>query len=359
MKKINLASNRFAFIVLAVLAGLIFLSAVIPQQGIAQDQILDWRDLLGRGYVVIEKLWLDRIYTSPLFLGVAGLLCVNLVAGNVVRIRRLRASRAVRTRVRLIGSVFFHFALPLIIVGATLNHLYRFGVVFGLTEGQTARDLPADYFREFSGPLCRTQYGKFTIGLDRVHPALPVGDTTTEAAEIRVVSFGGGTTTNGVIRVNRPVRWQGLEFHLGAQIGYSPELKGTNPAGRELFRSFVRLARRREEDGTVDADVVFLPTDSTRIELKILFGPEPSDSARTWVAVERDGREIYSGEPRFQGAQLPGGQRVAVPRLRRWCYVEVVRYPFMNVVFAGFWIALGGLIVTLVPRLVPRRKKVL
>jgi hypothetical protein len=43
--------------------------------------------------------------------------------------------------------------------------------------------------------------------------------------------------------------------------------------------------------------------------------------------------------------------RVGVPRTRRWCYVEVVRAPFLPLVFAGFWTALAGLTISALARI--------
>jgi hypothetical protein len=353
--KINLASTRLAFVLLAVLAGLILLSALIPQRDFAQHQIMDWREALGSGYVVIEKLNLDRIYTSPVFLITIALLSVSLVAGNVKRIGRLTKIRNTRTRMRLLGSIVFHFALLLVVGGAVLNHMYRFRVVFGLTEGQRATTSPDSYFRDLSGPWCQVENQDFVVGVDQVHPELQVGDVTTEAAEISVARGSGAPPASGIIRVNHPLRRDGLEFHLGARIGYSPEVAVTGGDGEKLFRSFVRLAHRPGHDEMVDSDFVFLPEDSTRILLSVSDGDESGPQAQTLVTVERDGQELYNGYPGIEGEGLPGGGTIAVPRLRRWCYVEAIRNPFMSVVFAGFWIALAGLVITLVPRLMPAR----
>ena len=46
--------------------------------------------------------------------------------------------------------------------------------------------------------------------------------------------------------------------------------------------------------------------------------------------------------------------RVGVPRIRRWCYVEVVRAPFLGLVFGGFWTALAGLTISALAR-IPRK----
>jgi len=354
--KINPASTRFAFVLMAVLTVLIIVSAIVPQRDIAQNQIVDWRGMLGDGYVIIEKLQLDRIFTSPLFVITVALMCVNLIAGNVQRIRRLRKVRSTRGKTRILGSILFHFALIVIIAGTSLNHLYKSRVVFGITEGQRTADRPESYFRDFSGPFANTTRDRFVIGLEEIDTAFRVGDVETEAAYISVAGRGGREPAASYIRVNHPLRLDGVEFHLGSQIGYSPELAVADENGRQEFRSFVRLARQRTEAGVMDADMVFMGRDSTRVEMKMV-APSESESPQTMVMVEKDGAELYRGFPGAGGASIADGRMISVPRLRRWCYVEAIRNPFMGMVFAGFWVALGSLVITLVPRIIPVRRK--
>jgi hypothetical protein len=182
-----------------------------------------------------------------------------------------------------------------------------------------------------------------------------VGEVETKAALIKVAGHKESVPTEGVIRTNHPLKKDGLEFHLGSQIGYSPELAVADNDGQPLFRSFVRLSRQRTEDGMIDADFVYLPHDSTRIEMTMVAGLEPG-SPRPLISVEQDGREVFAGYPGTEGVELPDGRRVAIPRLRRWCYVEAIRNPFMDLVFVGFWLALGSLAITLAPRMMPARR---
>lgn len=354
--KFNLASTRFAFVLMAILTSLIVVSAIVPQRDLAQNQIIDWQQVLGDGYVVVERLQMDRIFTSPLFLVTVALMCINLIAGNAQRIERLRKVRSTRGRTRILGSILFHFALIVVIAGTSLNHLYKSRVVFGITEGQRIADRPEAYFRDFSGPFARTASDRFVIALEEIDTAYRVGEVETKAAYISVAGRGGGEPTAAYVRVNHPLRLDGVEFHLGSQIGYSPELSVSGGDGGQEFRSFVRLARQRTEAGVVDADMVFLRTDSTRVEMKVVGGVG-SEAPETMVMVERDGERLYSGFPGAEGVTLADGRTISVPRLRRWCYVEAIRNPFMNIVFAGFWSALGSLVFTLVPRMVPSRRK--
>lgn len=354
--KINLASTRFAFVLMTVLTVLIVLSAIVPQRELAQSQIVDWRHTLGDGYVVIEKLQLDHIFTSPLFLITVTLMCINLIAGNARRIGRLRKTRSARGKTRILGSILFHFALIVVVAGTALNHLYRSRVVFGLTEGQRIADRPEAYFRDFSGPFAKTASDRFVIGLEEIDTEFRVGEVETEAAYISVAGRGGREPAASHIRVNHPLRLDGVEFHLGSQIGYSPELAVADENGSQEFRSFVRLARQRIEAGIMDADMVFLGRDSTRVEMKMV-APSESEPPQTMVMVEKDGEELYRGFPGAGGAFIADGRMISVPRVRRWCYVEAIRNPFMSMVFTGFWVALGSLVITLVPRMVPIRRK--
>ena len=62
--RIDLASTRLAFVLLALLVVHIVAAAIIPQQGIAQDQFLDLVPQSGAVHETIEFLRLDRIYTT-------------------------------------------------------------------------------------------------------------------------------------------------------------------------------------------------------------------------------------------------------------------------------------------------------
>jgi hypothetical protein len=48
---------------------------------------------------------------------------------------------------------------------------------------------------------------------------------------------------------------------------------------------------------------------------------------------------------------------LTVPRMRRWCYIDVVENPFLSLVFVGFWTGLGGMVIGFVPRLIARKAK--
>jgi cytochrome c biogenesis protein ResB len=347
----GLASTRLAFVLIGVLLVMIVVSAVIPQRGIADGQIVDWRATLGERYALIERAGLDRIYFSYPFFLVLSLLAVNLAAGNVRRFRTVWRVERTLLKARHVGSIVFHISLLLIIGGVVLNYLYKFHGVFGLTEGQTAHDDPADYFRVLEGPLFRDTYDRFEISVEKVHEIYEIGGADTEAAEISVRASAESVSERETMRINRPFAWRGLEFHLGARIGYSPELFVVDADGRRLFRGFVRLKTHDTEGPAVFEDFLLLPEENVRVHLSVLPDPTAGRAPERHVSVER-GEDLL-----FRGAVAPGDTveaadlRVGVPRVRRWCYVEVVESPFLGLVFAGFWTALAGLAISALARI--------
>ena len=138
--RLNLASTKLAFFLIASLVVLVLLSAIIPQQDIAAGQIIDWKQKLGDNYSFIENLGLDRIYYTPTFFIVVGLLAVNLTVGNIKRFRLVYRTERTILRLRHIGSILFHLSLLLTMVAILMHYLFKYEGVFSLTEGQTAED---------------------------------------------------------------------------------------------------------------------------------------------------------------------------------------------------------------------------
>ncbi len=346
-----------AFFLIAILLVLVVLSALVPQKDVAQDRILDWEEFLGDGYVVIEKTGLDQIYSSPLFFLVLGLLAINLAAGNLKRIKLVFRAEKPLVKARHLGMIIFHLALLLIIAGVILNYLFRFHGVFGLTEGQTARDTEQKYFRIFAGPLYPGQFGRFAIELAGVDPVYETAGARTAAAEITLRPAIQETPITDTILINHPLAWRGLEFHFGSKTGLSPEVLVTDTSGQQIFRSFVRLSTRRVEDRTLSSDFVIIPSKNLKINVEVQSADEAIDSAVFVVAVEQAHVIVYQGTLTPVDTVAFGGLRLTIPRLRRWCYVDVVENQFLNLVFIGFWTALAGLVIGFVPRLISRRKQ--
>jgi hypothetical protein len=350
---LDFTSNRLAFILMATLLVLIALSAVIPQRGIAQDQMLDWKEMLGGSYTLIETIGLDRIYFSPLFFVVLGLLGVNLAVANIRRFRLVYRVHGTLLRARHLGSIVFHLSLLVIMTSVILNYAYKFNGMFALTEGQTGRDAPEGYSRQFAGPLSEKASGRFRVTMKDVDTDFRVGESTTTAATLLIQPQGHRDAIEGTIRINQPLRYEDFEFHLGAKTGYSPEILLIDSEGEVRFRSFVRLAAQKTDGRETHADYVPLGIAPLNMRVEVEAG-EPGFMPRVWVQQE--------GSEPAEVTLAPGdtlgyaGWRIAIPRMRQWAFVEVVRSPFLDLVFFGFWAALAGMLIGFVPRIVGRRR---
>lgn len=346
--KLNLASTRLAFVLIAVLVLFLVLSAVIPQQDIAEDQILDWREFLGDKYVVIDKLGLDRIYFTPTFFIVLGLLAVNLLFGSIKRFRIVLKAERTLLKTRHFGSILFHLSLIMIMIAVILNFLYKYDGVLAMTEGQSLSDQPESYHREFRGPLYADDYNRFTLNLTDLKSR--DGDNSSLGKIASIAIQTDGTNFAEEISTNYPFKWQELEFHYGLKSGYSPEVLLTDSVGNVLLRSFVRIANRKEDGNHVHRDFIVVPDNNLHLEIEVKpdsVGPDVTYQ----IAVSQDSIMLYTGSIRSNDTVSFSGYKFTIPHLRQWCYIDVVKSPYLNLVFFGFWSALAGLTISFVSRL--------
>jgi hypothetical protein len=349
--KINIASYRLAFFLIALLLLLIILSALIPQKDISEVQIIDIQETLGESYPIIEMLGLDRIYYNPLFFAILALLAINLTAGNIKRFRRIYKSEKTLFRLRHIGSMLFHLSLLIIIASTVLDYLYKSEIVFAMTEGQTINDIEKGHFRRFNGPLAEKETSPFGLRLDEIEHTEEQPETLGGRAVITLNPDLANDSISGEVMANHPLSWESYEFHYGATTGYSPELTLTDINDTVLFKSFVRVSKRKKEDRDVHFDYVIVPRENVKLSVEVIPQPEKTASTRFRLEIERDSLVNASGIVDL-GQQLSFDRyKLSVSRLRYWCYISAIKNPYLNLVFFGFWMAIGGMTMNLIPRL--------
>jgi len=110
----------------------------------------------------------------------------------------------------------------------------------------------------------------------------------------------------------------------------------------------VRIAAARHEGSEVHSDFLELPGQLTlRLEIHEPESPQP----RRWLSASRADSSLFEGYVAEGDTVAVGENRMASPRMRRWTFVEVRDNPGLLIVFIGFWVALGGLTLTLIARL--------
>jgi len=238
-----------------------------------------------------------------------------------------------------------------------LNYLYRHEVVYALTEGQTLSNSQASYLREFGGPLYNDAGLRYEISLENVDESFEVDGSYTRAADILISSENGSAIEGAKIYTNNPLKWNDLEFHMGARSGYSPELTVNDSTGNTLFKSFVRLASRTENGRIVYSDYIFLGTGNIKVEITVKPDSLDNESVSYLLAVYRN-EDLLCSAVSIGGAKVGCADfKISVPRLRRWCYINAVESPFQNLIFFAFWSALAGMAIGFIPRLIMRKER--
>jgi ResB-like family protein len=349
--KINLASTKLAFVLISILVVLIILSAIIPQRDISTGQIFDLHEELGSSYKIIEALHLDRIYKAPYFFILLGFLVVNIAFGNFKRFRLIYRTEKTLLKIKYIGSIVFHLSIVLILVSTILNYLFYFEKVFALTEGQIAFDNEPEYHRIFRGPLQSDSKSMFQLGLDSLELNYQIKDELTKAAYITVNWQSDDKITKGPIWKGKSIEDKNYGFHFGKLTGYSPELIIADTAGETIFRSFVRTSTRKEGDIEKYSDFLEIPNTDFTVAIEVMKSESEYEQFKFNLNVEKKTTQVYNGFIKLDEEVKVDDFILKIPRLRKWCYIHVIKNPYLGIIFIGFWSALSGLLITFVSRL--------
>ncbi len=351
--KINLASTRMAFFLIAILLILVLISAIIPQQDFTEALNLGLHDAMGGNYQIIETLGLDRIFYTPVFFIVLGLLGLNLAVGNIKRFRTVYRVEKTLLKLRHLGSIIFHLSLLVIMSGIILHFLHRYEGRFSLTEGQTLADRASDYHREFKGPLFQERYNRFRITLINIIDTLDASGAPVDKAQVEI-ELRDRTKKRGEISTNHPLPLAGIDFHYGASTGYSPELIIINLEGERLFSGIVRVAAQEAPDGIKHHDFVEIEQLGLKISFVIAQEETISDQPPVDIEISRSDSVLWSGTITQSDTASFENMHLMVPRLRRWCYIGAVQNPFLYLVFFGFWTAIAGMTLGFISRVMKK-----
>ena len=107
--------------------------------------------------------------------------------------------------------------------------------------------------------------------------------------------------------------------------------------------------------GVARADFYVIPRTGLQVDVQAIPGKDEDDPAHIKIAVEKGTEKVYDGVVTIGETIELNEFELSIPELRRWCYVVVVRSPFLNLIFFGFWSALAGLAISLVPRVTAKR----
>ncbi|UCC79567.1 MAG: hypothetical protein JSW64_15085, partial [Candidatus Zixiibacteriota bacterium] len=198
------------------------------------------------------------------------------------------------------------------------------------------------------------KFNRFNLTLEKVHEDYKIENSETEAAEITLIpATGNRSPLTAPVFTNRPFKWNDLEFHFGLITGYSPEVVLQDSSGEYLFRNFVRLASTKIDGEYQYSDYIIVPERKLKLEIEVI----PGDRTKYEISIAGETDILFESVLNDGDTAIFDDYVLTIPRLRRWCYIDVVESPFLTLVFAGFWTAIGGLAIGLAPRFIDQMRE--
>jgi cytochrome c biogenesis protein len=280
----QLRTMRTALILLLMLAAGASLGSLVPQRPINPATVQQWITR-NRGWAPIaEKLGLFDVFGSWWFMAIYGLLLVSLVgcivprwrafyrtlrarphtastlslqpqyrsgtvalspddalsgAARVLRSKRFRLVRADGTitgekgRLREGGSLMFHTAFLLLLLGMSIGKLFGFTGQVAVVEGERFTDTHIDYDSITEGRFFNEHFRGFQIVLDNFDVQwYPDGVPKTFKSSIRLFDQGR-LIKSPTIQVNHPLTYRGVRIYQ-ISWGWAPVIKVTQH-GKVLY----------------------------------------------------------------------------------------------------------------------------
>jgi len=386
-----MVSMRTTAVILAVLAALLLVEVLVPQQGTDPGRFAAAVKGGRLGEFLLVTLGLGNLSTSPVFLAALGLFFANLTAVLADRVgttlRRVRLAPpppaqaeallgqpgagpsplsagfdpgrpaavlrglgyrtvplgreslwGVRHRMALLGFPLFHLSFFVLCAGGTLLWYTRDVVTLVAAEGQVAESTAGNVVRRAP----RGAPPPVALGVERVEVRLERGTPVALSATVRPVETLEPART---IEVNRPARWGDLSV-LVERAGVAPVLWLVDERSYTLDRVAV-----------VTASAQGLPT-------RVRIGPgqgyqavvEPIPIGPGFP--ERDGlgrapvalRVLWGESKLFDGTLRPGeqvdlgGRFLRLQEVRYWVGLRLVSERGGELLVAGFLLGVVGIV---------------
>lgn len=421
---------RTAIILLLVLAAASAVGSIFPQRPVSPSTVEAWVARNPGWAPVMEKLGLFDVFGSWWFMAIYVLLLTSLVgclapryraffravrarprttvtlatqphyhagsiaiapdaalarAEGVLREKRFRLVRengtlaAEKGHLREGGSLVFHTAFLVLLVGISVGKLFGHSGQVALVEGDTFREAAVDYDSITAGRLFRGHKG-FTVTLEefdvRWHPN---GVVDQYRARTRLVD--ADVVRDDEVYVNSPLTYRGVRFYLLSH-GWAPEIR-VEQRGAVLYEGPTIFLT----EGDTHRGVIKVPgTRPLQMGLEMLFIPQPrlGDDGRPFNAgpEARDPLVVYQqylgdlgldvaqsvyqldkralapaevGALRMgETARFPDGITVAFTGLKQYAVFQVASNPGALILL----IAAILILVALIPALYSSRRRV-
>ena len=315
------------------------------------------------GVILPDAAGKDLVFHSLWFNLLLVLLILNIVFCIVTRTHVLRLSQ--------LGATIFHLGLVALCAGVVYDQLFFFEGAIHLTEGETLNCAePANYDwakkgRFFQAPKLQ-ELGE--LYLHKLHIDYSADGKKRGVANELAVGEDVQTGRMRIIYVTRPLNYKGFEFYRVENDGYSPLFVLRDRRGMELHGNYAPLQSIKQKDGTfiyrsgsAAAPGSFnFPQDASLpavFKLQAEYHPDKIKktagevSFQVWGikpgAPEEASEELFKGKAAFGERVKVGDYFLSMDEVHYWTTINVHYSPGLTLIFGSFWIAFGGLILTL------------
>ncbi len=253
------------------------------------------------------------------------------------------------------GSFLFHGSFLLVALGFLLSYTSRQEASFWVAAGERFTSQPEQILSQSPPRVLSLDIPLMDFTVEEIVPELWQDQMLFTRLEARLTLPGGEVAAT---RINRPLLWDPITYLRLSGFGYAPRWELLDTSGQVRDTAFVKLnvfpPGQRDFfrlPGLPHRFYVELFPDLARDEAgepftRTLNLRNPGVVLRVWRGrVDLGGALIESG----QGFEFEG-LVVSFPEIRYWGELTVVRDPGMPVLFAGYALALAGLLWKLVRR---------
>ncbi|MGI8609971.1 MAG: cytochrome c biogenesis protein ResB [Candidatus Dormibacteria bacterium] len=378
----TLARMKSAVILLAIVAGFSIIATLLPQRALQPQKASDFIQAHQVAGPIYDNLGLFSVYESWFFLVPLVLMYVSL--GNCVITR----SRALYRRWRKglprgpqfigeAGSLVFHVSFFVLLFGVMFNLAAGFTAYVNIIEGDSVVDARSSYDQIEEGALFSPQQHKgFEVKVDSFHATYYDSGKPRDFVTHATVIDGGRVIKAQDIRVNQYLAYKDIKFYQ-ASYGWAPVLQVFDPSGRTVFDApVVFFGDPNFAHGVLKVPAAGPP--GQQLGARMFFAPDLRDTGNAATAGSANLRnpgisfaffkgdlhanrtanvydidvsamqQVWTGGLLVgQSADLPGGYRVAFPRVMQYTTLQVTDAPGLPVIWASFVLMLGGLMVRL------------
>ncbi len=353
-------SRKLAIVLILLIIIFSIIGTHIPQKSQLKPDVYSvWKSNHPTEAYYFEKLGLTGLFSSPIFIGLAGLLfintlfCTRIMFSNAFRrlsnlqfqkkayISGLENNMELRTekeqeyvmfllnsilksgrykvfqeencivaeknRFGMFGTLLFHVSILIIILAAVYGSLGRMEGDMRLIEGQTLSEDHGNYIFINEGPLFYGNHQKFDINLDKFYIDYKdeTGTPRGTAGKL-VIKENGEEVKSDFIYSNNLMSYEGYTF-LGNVYGLAPLLILKNPDGTVYSGSYI-TATDTDSSGRYVSSFEIGDTGLEAVLMVYMTAPLTSEITKSgeikqipilFLKIFDRGNEIYDGKLRL------------------------------------------------------------